>query len=60
VVGEHETPDPHGEGDVQRFHIVLRRAGGKLFRLLTIGRKHLPDTGSHDANGALSIRSPRT
>jgi hypothetical protein len=37
-----------GIDDVQRFVIVLRTAGGRLFRLLTIGRKHLPDLQAHE------------
>lgn len=44
-VEEHE---PAGTEDVQRFHVVLRAEGGKLFRLMTIGRKHLPDVERHE------------
>lgn len=44
-VNEH---DPEGLDDVQRFHVVMRKRGGHLFRLLTIGRKRLPDIGDHE------------
>lgn len=43
-----DTGDPEGIDDVQRFHIVLRKAGGHLLRLLTIGRKRLPDVEEHE------------
>ncbi|MDP8916209.1 MAG: hypothetical protein M3M95_03185 [Pseudomonadota bacterium] len=39
---------PHGLDDVGRFHLVLRKRGGRLFRLLTIGRKRLPDVAGHE------------
>ena len=42
------TEEPAGLDDVGRFHVVLRRQGGRLFRLLTIGRKRLPDIESHE------------
>lgn len=42
------TDEAHDLDGVQRFNIVLRAARGRLFRLLTIGRKHLPDLGSHE------------
>jgi hypothetical protein len=44
-VNDHQ---PHGLDDVQRFHVVLRKAGGHLFRLMTIGRKRLPDVDEHE------------
>jgi hypothetical protein len=37
-----EQEAPRGEGDVQRFLVVLAPDGGARFRLLTVGRKHLP------------------
>ena len=43
-----DVEDPEGLDDVQRFHVVLRKAGGRLFRLLTIGRKRLPDIAEHE------------
>lgn len=43
-----EHDEAHGLDDVQRFQVVLRTAGGKLFRMLTIGRKHLPDLQAHE------------
>ena len=44
-VEEHE---PDGIEDVQRFHIVLRPEGGEPIRLMTIGRKRLPDVDDHE------------
>jgi hypothetical protein len=46
-VEEHE---PEGLRDVQRFYIVLRPEGGRLVRLLVVGRKRLPKAESHDRN----------
>ena len=43
-----EHDEAHGIDDVQRFQVVLRAAGGRLFRMLTIGRKHLPDLQAHE------------
>jgi hypothetical protein len=37
-----ERHAPQGEDDVQRFLVVLAPEGRRLFRLATIGRKHLP------------------
>lgn len=45
-----DEDDPHGLGDVQRFHIVLRPHGGGKTRLLTVGRKRLPEVDSHERN----------
>ena len=42
--------EPHGLGDVQRFHIALRPHGGGQARLLTVGRKRLPDVEGHERN----------
>jgi len=43
------TEHPEGEEDVQRFHVVLRpEKGHSKIRLLTIGRKHLPDVREHE------------
>lgn len=47
TVGE---DDPTGLDDVQRFHIVLRPHGGGRTRLLTVGRKRLPDVEDHERN----------
>lgn len=38
---EHE--EVGGEGDVQRFYIVLSPQGKRVYRLLVIGRKRLPE-----------------
>lgn len=43
-----DEDDPHSLDDIQRFHLVLRVKGGRLFRLLTIGRKRLPDVAAHE------------
>lgn len=43
-----DTEEPEGLDEVQRFHVVLRKRGGHLFRLLTIGRKRLPDIAHHE------------
>lgn len=45
-VEEHE---PKGLKDVERFHVALKPHGGP-FRLLTIGRKRLPDARRHERN----------
>jgi hypothetical protein len=34
---------PEGLADVRRFHVVLRPDGGDLARLITVGRKMLPE-----------------
>ncbi len=43
-----EQEEAHGIDEVQRFQVVMRTAGGRLFRMLTIGRKHLPDLQAHE------------
>ena len=43
-----DVDDPESLDDVQRFYVVLRERGGHLFRLLTIGRKHLPEAEAHE------------
>ncbi|WEX11207.1 hypothetical protein [Chelativorans sp. AA-79] len=40
--------DPGGAGDVQRFEMVLRPAGGDHVRLMVVGRKRLPDADRHE------------
>lgn len=45
-----ETHAPRGLPDVERFHMVLRPAGGRLYRLAVIGRKRLPDLNDHERN----------
>ena len=39
---------PSGPGDVQRFFLAMRPAGGKAVRLCVVGRKHLPDAERHE------------
>src|SRR5690349_13847099 len=41
---------PHGLLDVRRFQIVLRPEGGDRVRLITIGRKRLPDAEDSGQN----------
>src|SRR5438552_18481608 len=43
-----DTDEAEGLEDVQRFHIVLRPHQKQLFRLVTVGRKRLPDIGEHE------------
>lgn len=42
---EHE--EAHGLDDVERFHMVLRPEGRRLWRLIVLGRKRLPDVDAH-------------
>lgn len=42
---------PEGLLDVRRFHVVLRPAGKDQIRLITVGRKTLPDAGGGDDGG---------
>lgn len=37
-----EQDAPRGEGDVQRFLVILAPEAGDRYRLVTVGRKHLP------------------
>lgn len=43
-----EEDDPEGEADVQRFYMALKPEGHKPYRLIVIGRKHLPDLPGHE------------
>lgn len=43
-----ETAHTRGIDDVQRFQMVLRPQSSRLFRLITIARKRLPDIGEHE------------
>ena len=44
-----DAEDPHGLEDVQRFYIVLRPGRKRpRLRMLTVGRKRLPDIASHE------------
>lgn len=44
-VEEHE---PAGAEDVQRFFMALKPEGKRLYRLMVLGRKHLPDVPEHE------------
>jgi hypothetical protein len=48
-VNEHA---PRSEDDVQRFHMVLSPEETPRFRLVRVGRKHMPDAGSHGRDRA--------
>lgn len=43
-----ETHEPQGFEDVERFHMILRPRGQKMFRMAVIGRKRLPDLKGHE------------
>lgn len=43
-----EEDQPSSVDDVERFYIVMRPDGGRLFRLLLVGNKHLPEIGRHE------------
>ena len=43
-----ETDEAGGLGDVQRFFMVLKPEGAGQSRLAVLGRKRLPDVGSHE------------
>jgi hypothetical protein len=43
-----ETDEVHGLRDVERFYIVLKPWRTRLYRLIIVGRKRLPDPGQHD------------
>lgn len=43
-----EEKEPDSRDDVERFYMVMRPDGGRLFRLVVIGRKYLPDVGEHE------------
>lgn len=38
----------HGVKDVERFYMVMKPEGAKRFRMMVVGRKHLPDLGEHE------------
>lgn len=42
-----EQEEAHGLDDVERFHMVLRPEGRRLWRLVVLGRKRLPDVDAH-------------
>ncbi|UEM20048.1 hypothetical protein JL100_023685 [Skermanella mucosa] len=51
VHGEGEPEESAGGiGDLERFHMVLRPDGVARFRLMTVGRKRLPDVEDHERN----------
>lgn len=52
-----ETDEAGGLGDVQRFFMVLKPEGAGQSRLAVLGRKRLPDVGSHERIGVSSTRS---
>src|SRR5690349_223915 len=44
---------PEGAGDVQRFLLVLEPDGQQRYRVIVVGRKHLPDAERHERAWAL-------
>ncbi|MDB4955406.1 MAG: hypothetical protein JWO36_2975 [Myxococcales bacterium] len=49
----------HGIRDVQRLWMILSPHGGGLHRRIVIGRKRLPETGSHERHWAFVDRVAR-
>jgi len=50
---------PTSVEDINRTYIVLRRGARKLYRLIVIGRKRLPDVGRHEREwGFVDLVSP--
>ncbi|MDQ2803793.1 MAG: hypothetical protein M3Y41_14385 [Pseudomonadota bacterium] len=45
-----DQPDPAGLEDVERFFVVLRPRTPRVWRLLVIGRKRLPEIDAHERN----------
>lgn len=45
-----EEKNPEDLEDIQQLHMVLAPEGKKLFRMVNIGRKRLPDVGEHERN----------
>jgi hypothetical protein len=45
-----EEEHPEGLDDIQQLHMVLAPEGRKLFRMINIGRKRLPDISEHERN----------
>jgi len=43
-----EEDEPEGFSDVQRFFVVLRPEGGRIARLIVLGRKRLPNIDRHE------------
>src|SRR4051812_30593955 len=42
-------------GDVQRFFLILKPDGDRRYRRLIVGRKRLPDPGSHEREWAFVV-----
>ena len=45
-----DEESPRSLMDIRRFHMVLRPEGGELIRLITIGKKVLPNSGPTGGN----------
>lgn len=45
-----DDESPHSLADVRRFHLVLRPEAGDVTRIITIGKKTLPNSGATGAN----------
>ena len=45
-----DEESPRNLTDIRRFHLVLRPEGGEMIRLITIGKKTLPNSGATGGN----------
>lgn len=45
-----DSENPHDLADIRRLHLVLRPTAGDIIRLITIGKKTLPDSGPAGGN----------
>jgi hypothetical protein len=43
-----QEDDPEGVEDIQRFYMALKPEGKRTYRLMILGRKHLPDVPAHE------------
>ncbi|MDX1541531.1 MAG: hypothetical protein R3349_09025 [Geminicoccaceae bacterium] len=43
-----DADEPSSVGDVERFYVVMRPDGGRLYRLMVIGNQHLPEIARHE------------
>src|SRR5581483_12308992 len=53
-------PPPHALDDIERSYIVLHVRGKRLYRLILIGRKRLPDVKKHEREWAFVYKVSRT
>ncbi|MGQ9365284.1 hypothetical protein [Azospirillum sp. ST 5-10] len=55
-----EQDAPDGPDDVERFYIVLKPHGRSVFRLMVVGRKHLPEIDGHERTWGFVDRIARS